>query len=411
MKHKPLLAALSVLIAGGVVVTATSFNPSDAHQAGVVSEPTSVGRVETCTLDAQSGCTVTHGFGVEPLAIVVTNGTPALVGVNPESITDTTYRVVFRRANGYPFRPGTVARFNAHYDLPAGSSPTTATPTASPTPTPTPEPTPTPSPTPTPEPTPTPTPTATPTPTPTPTTSPTPTPTPTGSASPVKTCTNPSFTTVSTNNIGEGREFESYYVHNNMWNNHPGGDNGPAGRYEMRACGHDNWIEIVTQADSPSQAVRAYPNVHKDYPDVPVTRIESARFAHDTTRVSGMRWNVAFDVWINEGSNAFGNELMIWTETHNQRPAGDLVDSSVVIGGVDYELWRLPGGQDIITFRAKETLRFGTMPLQAFFQDLKARDWIPQDATTWQVDYGVEVVDTNNVEHRWNFTDFAITDN
>ena len=33
------------------------------------------------------------------------------------------------------------------------------------------------------------------------------------------------------------------------------------------------------------------------------------------------------------------------------------------------------------------------MPLALFFADVRARGWTP--TTTWQVDYGVEVVDTN----------------
>ena len=50
----------------------------------------------------------------------------------------------------------------------------------------------------------------------------------------------------------------------------------------------------------------------------------------------------------------------------------------------------------------------GTMPLQAFFKDLEARKWIPANSTTWQVDFGVEVVSTNNTKQRFTFNDFSI---
>ena len=43
-----------------------------------------------------------------------------------------------------------------------------------------------------------------------------------------------------------------------------------------------------------------------------------------------------------------------------------------------------------------------------FFADVRARGWTP--TTTWQVDYGVEVVDTNGNPERFDFTDFSITD-
>ena len=48
------------------------------------------------------------------------------------------------------------------------------------------------------------------------------------------------------------------------------------------------------------------------------------------------------------------------------------------------------------------------MPLASFFADARARGWTP--TTTWQVDYGVEVVDTNGNPERFNFTDFFIND-
>jgi hypothetical protein len=259
------------------------------------------------------------------------------------------------------------------------------------------------------------------TPTPTPTVSPTPTPTvtPTAEPSPTQTCTNPAFVTTATDNNGDGATFDGpggpYFLHNNMWNNHAG--SGPTGTYTMSVCSHDNWLEVANQLPSTISpgAVRAYPNVHKDYNDEPLSNVHSARFAHNTTKVDGMVWNVAFDVWINDN---FDNELMIWTENHNQRPAGAVVAPTVTIGGQDYELWRLGSGTGtggIFTYLSKTTQTYGTMPLHLFFADLQQRGWLEPRAgggldTTWQVDYGVEVVDTNGVDHRWNFNDFEIFD-
>ena len=48
------------------------------------------------------------------------------------------------------------------------------------------------------------------------------------------------------------------------------------------------------------------------------------------------------------------------------------------------------------------------MPLSEFFKDVQNRGW--RATTTWQVDYGVEIVDTNGNPERFDFTDFAITD-
>jgi hypothetical protein len=371
LKDKVALAAASVIAASGIVVAGVTADPPPYE--GPTSP--SVGRQESCVLDANSGCVRPHGFAETPSSITATHGGPAVVGIS--AIGATSYRIDFRRPDtGGKYATGTPVRFNVHYDFAARVAPT---------PTPEPEPEPTTTPPPDPEP---------------------------------GNCDDP-FVTTSNDNNGGGTEMGEYYVHNNMWNNHPGGDNGPAGTYTLTACSADDWNVVATQPDSPSFAVRAYPNIHKDYNDVDVETIQSVDFAHEAvTRVPGERWNVAFDVWMGEGENGFANELMIWTEWQDQTPAGSRISSSVVVGGVEYELWRLPGGQDIITFRTKsgQPLRSGNMPLHLFFDYLKELGWILPNATTWQVDYGVEVVDTEGSDgvvndRRWTFKRFSINEN
>ena len=48
------------------------------------------------------------------------------------------------------------------------------------------------------------------------------------------------------------------------------------------------------------------------------------------------------------------------------------------------------------------------MPLSAFFDDVPRAEGGP--TTTWQVDYGVETVDTNGTTQRFDFTGFSIND-
>ena len=99
---------------------------------------------------------------------------------------------------------------------------------------------------------------------------------------------------------------------------------------------------------------------------------------------------------------------MIWTENFGQRPAGSEIDTFTA-GGHSYEVWR--SGDDnggIITYLSTTTQTSGTMPLAAFFDDVAERGWDP--TTTWQVDYGVETVDTNGTTQRFDFTGFSIND-
>lgn len=256
----------------------------------------------------------------------------------------------------------------------------------------------TPTPTQTPTPTPTPTETVTPTPTPTPTSTPTPTPTPTTSPTPTPFCSNPD-----TIQEGAGRTYGEYFVHNNNWNDNYGGT------HVIHACSAQQWNVDVNVPNHSDMAVEAYPNVHKDYNDAPLSSIDSARFAGTGPDCAGCVYNVAFDVWINNG---FTNELMIWTKNHGQTPAGTRL-ADTVIGGHTYQVWKTGGANSsggIFTYVSVPAQLSGTMPLNLFWQDLQQRGWIPANSTTWQVDFGVETVTTAGTTRRFDFTDFAIND-
>ncbi|GAB3946374.1 hypothetical protein GCM10029976_073800 [Kribbella albertanoniae] len=383
--------ALGALVAVPIVVQAAKDNPvvastTSAADSTVTTLP-SVGRVESCVLDKHSGCTVLHGFGKKPVAITAIASGPAQLSIDPAKTTDKSYRLHAVRRDGKSYRDGTRLRYTAHYDFvaapaqpPTPKPPTIAPTTVKPTPKPTPKP-----------------PTIKPPTTKPPTTAPTST---QPTSNPGQTCTKPTWTTTATGNQGEGRTYGQYYVHNNMWNNHNG-------TYTMAVCNYNSWYEDVTQSRPGDNGVQAYPNVHKDYDDFPLARVQSAKFAATAPDCAGCIYNIAFDVWINEG---FENELMIWTQNHGQTPAGSKIGTTT-IGGHAYEVWKAggntkPGG--IFTYKSVTTQTSGTMPLQAFFKDLEARKWIPANSTTWQVDYGVEVVSTNNTKQRFTFNAFEI---
>ncbi|TDO68106.1 glycosyl hydrolase family 12 [Kribbella sp. VKM Ac-2571] len=392
------LVAVAGLVALPIVVHASKDSPvatANAADSTVTALP-NVGRVETCVLDASSGCTVLHGFGQKPVAITATASGPAMVSIDPRRTTDQSYRLRALRYDGQKYQAGTKVTYTVHYDFAAvAGQPTTPSPTTAPTTSSTPTKPPTSS-----------TPTATPTqtsttptkpPASTPTSPSTTSTTPTSTTSPSQTCTSPSFVTTSTNNQGDGRAFGAYYVHNNMWNN----DNGT---YTLSACNYNNWFLDVTQPLPGDKGVQAYPNVHKDYNDVPLSKIQSAKFAASTpANCPACIYNVAFDAWIGDGLN---NELMIWTDNKNQVPGGDKV-GTVTFGGFTYDVWHENG---YTAYVSQVTQKSGTMPLASFFNDMAKRGWTPK-ATTWQVDFGVEVVSTGNTKQRFNFTDFSIQEN
>jgi glycosyl hydrolase family 12 len=222
---------------------------------------------------------------------------------------------------------------------------------------------------------------------------------PTATAAPPKTCTNGKTISeggsASYSEAGGGE----YLIHNNNWNDNAGGNT------VITACGYNNWYLVSDTPNHSDMSVQTYPNVHRDYNDAPLTRITSARFAGKGPRCSGCVYNIAFDIWVGSG---FSHELMIWTENWGQRPLGNVVDT-VSIGGHEYQVWRSGSGDGgVITYLSTTPQVSGDMPLSEFFKDVQNRGW--RATTTWQVDYGVEIVDTNGNPERFDFTDFAITD-
>jgi Glycosyl hydrolase family 12 len=242
-------------------------------------------------------------------------------------------------------------------------------------------------------------PTTTTAPPPPPTTAPPTTSAPTATATPPKTCTNG-------NTIKEGASASyseadggEYLIHNNNWNDDAGGNT------VITACDYNNWYLISDTPNHSDMSVQTYPNVHRDYNNVPLTRITSARFGATGPRCTGCVYNIAFDVWLGSG---FSHELMIWTDNWGQRPIGNVVDT-VTIGGHKYQVWRSGSGDGgVFTYLSTTPQLSGDLPLSEFFKDVQNRGW--KVTTTWQVDYGVEIVDTNGNPERFNFTNFAITD-
>jgi Glycosyl hydrolase family 12 len=236
-------------------------------------------------------------------------------------------------------------------------------------------------------------------PTPPRTTAPPTTSAPTATATPPRNCANG-------DTIKEGvaaSYFEAdggeYLIHNNNWNDDAGGNT------VITACDYDNWYLVSDTPNHSDMSVQTYPNVHRDYNDVSLTKIKSARFGATGPRCSGCVYNIAFDIWLGSG---FSHELMIWTDNWGQRPLGNVVDT-VTIGGHQYQVWRSGSGDGgVFTYLSTTPQLSGDMPLSEFFKDAQNRGW--KATTTWQVDYGVEIVDTNGNPERFNFTDFAITD-
>jgi hypothetical protein len=261
---------------------------------------------------------------------------------------------------------------------------------------------------------------------PTTTTSPTSTTNPTTTTSPTTTTTTATTTPTTTTTPPVGQEctdpvWESsdpdgmffdggYIVHNNMWN---------AGGYDVEqtieACSWRSWNVTATADNSSGDgAVKTFPNTHKDWhnwstghepplSDFPVLR---STFAAKLGPQVGI-YNVAFDIWLN---GVPGNrEIMIWTENHNQRPAGSRIASGLEFSGITWDVWAT-SGNGYIAFVAHEDVTSGELDLREMLDYLIAQGRVPADSTLGQIGFGVEVVSTDGAPATFEFLDFSVAD-
>jgi Glycosyl hydrolase family 12 len=211
-----------------------------------------------------------------------------------------------------------------------------------------------------------------------------------------RTCSKPVFKTSDTDG---GWDTNGYYVHNNMWNASEGGPE------TLYACAYNNWYVTSTQPNSTS--VKTYPNVHKDYDEVPIRSFKSITSTFAATSPHVGIYNVAYDIWTNGVADDNSTEFMIWTENYKQVPAGSKV-TKVTFGGRTYDVWKTSDNK-YIAFVPKAVTTSGSLDLLQFFNWTISKGWLPANSTLGQIDYGVEICSTNNRPATFHFTDFSIT--
>ncbi len=210
----------------------------------------------------------------------------------------------------------------------------------------------------------------------------------------------PVFVTSGTNG---GWSNGGYYVHNNMWN---------CQKYScsetLYAYSYHRWYVVANMNNNSGDgAVKSYPNVHKDYKNVPIRSFKSiaSTFAAKSPHVG--IYNVAYDIWTNGIATSGATEFMIWTENFHQTPAGSRA-ATATFGGRDYNVWKTANNH-YIAFIPTTPFTSGTVDLLAILQWTMAQGWLAPNSTLGQIDFGVEIVSTRGADARFDFTDFSIT--
>jgi hypothetical protein len=211
------------------------------------------------------------------------------------------------------------------------------------------------------------------------------------------TCSHPSFVT---SDQQGGQTFGNYYVTNDMWN---------VGNYSvsqtLSACSYHSWYVTATMNNNAGDgAVKTYPNVHQDFNEPTITSFNtiSATFAQSGT--PGGIYEYAFDVWINGVADNNSTEVMVWTQNHGQAPSGSTM-GRMTAGGHSFQVWK---AGTYIAFVADQDFSSGTVDLLSIFKYVISKGWLTNSATIGQIDYGVELVSTNNTPETFSINNFSL---
>jgi len=194
-----------------------------------------------------------------------------------------------------------------------------------------------------------------------------------------------------------------YYVHNNMWN---------CAKYSpctetLFAWSFDRWHVVARMNnDMGDGAVKTYPNVHKDYDNVPIGSFDSitSTFAARSPHVG--IYNFAYDIWINGIARPGCTEIMIWTENFNQTPGGRHIQD-VTFGGRTYKVYKR-SGSGYIAFVPMTDFTSSTVDLLEIMNWTIAQGWLPATSTLNQICFGVEIVSTENTDAVFAVSAFSI---
>lgn len=195
---------------------------------------------------------------------------------------------------------------------------------------------------------------------------------------------------------------DPYFVANDAWN---------ASNYSVTqtlyACTYSNWYVVASMNNNSGDgAVKTFPNSHRDFDNSP--RINSFNSITSTFAETGPGNGIyedAYDIWLNGIASSGSTEVMIWNENHGQTPGGS-EQGTASIDGRSYTVWR---SGSYIAFVASANFSSATMNLLGFFKWIMAKGWIPGNSTLGQIDYGVELVSTNNVPETFSFSNFSVS--
>lgn len=202
-----------------------------------------------------------------------------------------------------------------------------------------------------------------------------------------------------------GHTFGSYEMRNNEWND-------SAGPQKIMANSIRRWQVWSKQSGT---AVKTYPDVQhvfstvRDHPR-PVGSFRSlwSRFHATLPGARNGDYEFAYDIWMGEN---WQYEIMIWTDTVRQVPAGTHRRNTNLYG-VAYQVWVDNGGGDhIYTLKRIHNARSGTTHILDSIRRLHSLGYLPDRAMRQgfrDVEFGPEVCATRAGGRTFNVYNYEL---
>ncbi|KAJ7489753.1 endocellulase [Mycena galericulata] len=165
-----------------------------------------------------------------------------------------------------------------------------------------------------------------------------------------------------------------------------------------------SWATSYTWANNPNN-VKSYANVESlKAKGVQLSNIASAPTSWSwnyATQSSGVRADVAYDIWLGQGSSgrpasaASSYEIMIWlSEIGGMQPTGSQIMTGISIAGQTWNLWKGPDTNwEVFSFvSAGRTLNSFNVDLNAFFTYLISEQGVAATQYLQVIQAGTEAV-------------------
>jgi hypothetical protein len=187
----------------------------------------------------------------------------------------------------------------------------------------------------------------------------------------------------------------AFFIDNDSWN-------GAAGPQTVWANSRDDWGAESTQPAG-NKAVMTYPNIARDFSNVPVSTFTTLRNGYRESMPAGrgLGAEAADDIWLNK----FKLEIMIWVDNHGQRPAGNDVGHATIMGQ-HFSVW---DGAHIWTLVLDHRQTAGRTYILAALKWLMRHHDIPASATLTQVGFGWEVTSTGGTPMDFTMSGYGLT--